>query len=251
MGCMDNFDDPVRGRPAGVVLEGVVRSTAYGLATPSSDEDRLGVYVAPTLVVLGLRWSQGSGSVVRHSPDAAWHELGKFVRLALAANPTIMELLWLEHWTVRTEVGERLVGLRRAFLSRRRVRDAYGGYARSQVDRLLRRGDGSFSSDTRGRTAKHGRHCMRLLLQGRALLGTGEMAVRLDTRQREWIFEMGELAVADGRAFAERFSAEDRRLQEAYECSLLPERPDVDAVEAMVVEARLALLDFPAGWPGR
>ena len=32
-----------------ILLQGIVGSTAYGLAGPDSDVDRLGVYAAPTL----------------------------------------------------------------------------------------------------------------------------------------------------------------------------------------------------------
>ncbi len=40
--------------PGTVLLAGIVGSTAYGLAGPDSDVDRLGVFAAPTLSLLGL-----------------------------------------------------------------------------------------------------------------------------------------------------------------------------------------------------
>ena len=63
--------------------------------------------------------------------------------------------------------------------------NAYLGYAQQQFQRLDRRGDGSFSSDTRKRTAKHARHLMRLCRQGYELYTTGRLDVREAARQRE------------------------------------------------------------------
>src|SRR5437868_11290114 len=59
-----------------VILLGVVGSTAYGLDTESSDKDYLGIYQAPTRMLLGLR--EPAGTYVEHQPDdRTLHELGK------------------------------------------------------------------------------------------------------------------------------------------------------------------------------
>jgi predicted nucleotidyltransferase len=80
-----------------VLLQGIVGSTAYGLAGPHSDVDRLGVYAAPTKAFHGLRLPiDRAASVVVHEPeDLTLHEARKFALLALSANPTVTELLWL------------------------------------------------------------------------------------------------------------------------------------------------------------
>lgn len=163
-----------------IILEGTVGSTAYGLARDGSDVDTLGVFVAPTLEVAGLDWHSSKESVVTHEPDVTHHEVGKFLRLAMKANPTITELLWLPEYTQSNWMGDLLVMARRDLLSWRSVRSAYVGYATEQVRRLQTRTDGTFSSDTRNRTVKHARHILRLLRQGRELLSTGELTVRVD-----------------------------------------------------------------------
>lgn len=216
-------------------MEGVVGSTAYGLARDGSDEDRLGVFAAPTAAIVGLGWNRHRESIVRHDPDRTLHEAGKFVRLALAGNPTITELLWLDAHTVMSGPGAELVALRHAFLSTRSVRDSYGGYARQQVARLARRGD-SFSADTRNRTAKHGRHTFRLLWQGHSLLATGRLTVRLTAAQRDRCFEMGDLAVSDPDRFCALFDAEDAAMRDVE--SVLPDEPDTARVEAWLVDFR-------------
>ncbi|HEU5352848.1 MAG TPA: nucleotidyltransferase domain-containing protein [Actinocrinis sp.] len=112
-----------------VLLSGIVGSTAYGLAGPGSDVDRLGMYAAPTRELLGLH--QPRESHVTTKPDATFHEAGKAARLMLAGNPTATELLWLpdDLYETRTALGEEAIALRGAFLSAKRVRDAYLGYA--------------------------------------------------------------------------------------------------------------------------
>ena len=115
-------------------------------------------------------------------PDATFHEAGKFAALALKVNPTITELMWLPDRTCLRSappLGEALIGIRSAFLSRAYVNNAYLGYATQQFKRLENRGDGSFSADTRKRTAKHARHLYRLHAQGIMLWQTGRLTVRL------------------------------------------------------------------------
>ncbi|MGA4994973.1 nucleotidyltransferase domain-containing protein [Nonomuraea bangladeshensis] len=184
-----------------VLLAGIVGSTAYGLAGPGSDVDRLGVYAAPTLDLVGL--TRPKESLVSTGPDRTLHEAGKWCALALGGNPTVMELLWLpdDLYETRTPLGDELIAIRDAFLSAPRVRDAYLGYATQQFRRLEQRGDGSFSADTRKRTAKHARHLARLLHQGRELYETGHLPIRLS--DPEGVRAFGE-RVADGDTEAAR-----------------------------------------------
>src|SRR3954452_3424124 len=127
-----------------ILLSGIIGSTAYGLAREGSDVDRLGMFAAPTETLLGLHTPKESH--VSTAPDRTLHEAAKWCRLALAGNPTVMELVWLPVglYEVLTPLGEELIGIRTSFLSAQRVRDAYLGYAVQQFRRLEARGDGSF-----------------------------------------------------------------------------------------------------------
>jgi predicted nucleotidyltransferase len=211
-----------------ILLSGIVGSTAYGLAGPDSDVDRLGVYAVPTQDLFGLHPQKESK--VTTDPDVTLHEAAKFCRLALGGNPTIMELLWLpeELYETRSALGDRLLDIRRAFLSGRRVRDAYFGYASQQFHRLKNRGDGSFSADTRKRTAKHARHLARLLHQGRTLYETGELIIRLDDPQK--VVDFGERVASGDIDAAEELLALTSGAFDAARTPL-PDKPDSDIVE--------------------
>jgi predicted nucleotidyltransferase len=225
-----------------LLLSGIVGSTAYGLAGPGSDVDRIGVFAAPTIAFHGLH--PPGESIVTTAPDKTWHEARKWCRLALGGNPTATELAWLpdDLYEIRTELGDRLIGIRSAFLCAARVRAAYLGYATQQFHRLESRRDGSFSADTRGRTAKHARHLARLLHQGRELYATGRLPIRLDDPQS--VADFGE-RVAAGQLDEAR--ARLARAEHDFDTirTPLPERPDEPAVERWLLDVRAAHLPRP------
>ncbi|MFG1872064.1 nucleotidyltransferase domain-containing protein [Micromonospora arborensis] len=228
-----------------VLLSGIVGSTAYGLARPGSDIDRLGLFAAPTLALLGL--NPPPESVVTTAPDRTLHEAAKAIRLMLGCNPTVLEVLFLptDLYEVQTELGYELVTMRSSFLSASRVKNAYLGYATQQFKRLSDRGDGSFSADTRKRTAKHARHLRRLCHQGFELYASGQLRVQVNDAAAYHRF--GE-AVADGDI--ERARRMIAFFEDAYAdvSSPLPERPDQDAAERWLKRVRRELYQATDRW---
>ncbi len=223
-----------------LLLSGIVGSTAYGLARDGSDVDRLGVFVAPTVDVAGLEWHHGRESKVTTNPDTTLHEIGKYLRLAIKGNPSITELLWLPSAmleTVEPFFGTRLIALRASLLSTGAVKAAYGGYARQQAHKLASRGDGSFSADTRKRTAKHARHLLRLLRQGRELLTTGRLTVRVTDAQDYFAFDD-----MTPEQMLQIYEREDGLFAAAANNSILPDRPDIDRVHAYLCAVRARFL---------
>lgn len=117
-----------------LIYETVHGSHAYGLAGSESDVDVKGVIVGPRTWYHGFR---GTPEQVELSKDHVRYEIRKFFRLATAANPTLLELLWTDpsHHRVVTPAGEMLLKARARFLSRR-VRETFVGYALSQLRRI-------------------------------------------------------------------------------------------------------------------
>jgi hypothetical protein len=218
-----------------VLLAGVVGSTAYGLASPESDVDRLGVFAAPTVRFHGLHPPVGkAATIVSHDPDVTMHEAGKLAQLCLSGNPTVSELLWLNEYETVTPLGEELIAIRSAFLSARRCRDAYFGYATAQLRRLL--DDGPGEAKPRARVAKHARHLLRLLDQGFGLYSTGRLVVRLDDPQR--YIEFGERVADDRESARSALTQAEQRFDAAS--SPLPDQPDEAPVEAWLQRVRAA-----------
>jgi hypothetical protein len=234
-----------------VLLSGVVGSTAYGLAHAGSDVDRLGVFAAPTEELHGLH--RPKESHVTTAPDRTLHEAAKWCRLALAGNPTVLELVWLpdELYEMRTGLGDELVALRSALLSAPRVRAAYLGYATRQFRRLQARGEGSAAAggaapaDVRRRTAKHARHLKRLCHQGHELYATGRLTLRVEDPEEYHRF--GERVAVDPSA-AEPLL---RHYEDAFATTrtVLPARPDEAPVEDWLRRVRAHHCTRPSARP--
>lgn len=228
-------------KPDNIILEGVTGSVAYGLATENSDVDIKGVYLLPLRKVLEMGFDPNGTTKDHTDPDWVYHEVGKFMKLVVAGNPTVNELLWLEEYTKLTPVGQMLIDNRKLFLSTKAVMNAYSGYAKGQAERLARRtaqGLDGYDSSLKNRFAKHTRHCFRLLLQARQLLETGELTVRVSESDREWLFKMGESVSAD--TVVDEFIRQDTELKKVV--SILPDQPDTEKLNALLYEIRQQLV---------
>lgn len=117
-----------------VIYETVHGSRAYGLDTPESDTDLKGILVGPRPWYFGFR---PSPEQLELGPDHVRYELRKFFRLAAAANPTVLELLYTDprDHRITTPIGDELLAARDRFLSRR-AEGSFAGYAISQLARI-------------------------------------------------------------------------------------------------------------------
>jgi predicted nucleotidyltransferase len=121
-----------------LIYKVVAGSQAYGLDRPESDLDVRGACIPPKRYLLGLsdfeQWEQQDGL-----GDTVIYALTKFVRLALACNPNIIELLYTDprHVLYTDKYGQRLVEHRHLFLSKQ-ARHTFAGYAISQLRRIER-----------------------------------------------------------------------------------------------------------------
>ena len=222
-----------------VILQAIVGSTAYGLATPESDIDQLGIFCASRDEILGLGAEKIlKKSVVQTDPDITVHELHKFCSLALNGNPTLLELLSMPYYTTISDEGLMLVQSRHSFYGAKRIRASYGGYVHGQAERLRKRseeGRKGFDPKLGKRTAKHARHCLRLLIQGRTLLQTGEIPIDM-TDYRDYLFSVGEIAETSPNQFQVLVERELKHLDEVK--TTLPEVADADLINKLLINIR-------------
>ncbi len=124
-GALPPPPDPASLRPY-IIYRCVVGSRAYGLDDEHSDTDRRGLYLPPAR----LHWSLVGlpEQIENHAAQECYWELGKFLTLALKANPKVLECLY-------TPLAEELRALRDRCLSKH-LYQTYNGYVLAQFRRL-------------------------------------------------------------------------------------------------------------------
>lgn len=130
------------------ILEFRVGSYLYGTNTPTSDEDFSGVFVPDVEQLFGLekieqvdfsiKSKRGDGKNDKDAVDSVLYEFRKFIRLALANNPNIIEMLFVntDNIIFSNEFGKLL--LERAHLFPHiGLKERFLAYAFSQKHRMI------------------------------------------------------------------------------------------------------------------
>jgi predicted nucleotidyltransferase len=205
----------------------IVGSTAYGLATETSDVDRRGFYLPPA----DLEWSlAGVPPQLENENEEVYWELEKFLRLALKANPNALECLYSPLVEFSTPVAQELLAIRHIFLSQH-VHRTYNAYVLSQFKKLEQdlRNEGQFRW-------KHVMHLIRLLLSGVTVLRQGFVPLGVE-QYRDRL-----LAIRSGQTDWDEVEkwrlALHRELDEALAATALPEHPDYHRANQFLIGAR-------------
>lgn len=241
--------------PRNEILRTEVGSGVHGMAIAGTDDrDETGIYIEEPAQVLGLapaphHWiwrTQPMG--VRSGPgdlDLSLYALRKFLRLAVAGNPTILIPLFAQGdaVVVTTPLGEELRALTPAILSRA-AGWRFLGYLDGQRQRLM--GGGRRSRvpnrpelvERHGYDTKYASHALRLGRQGVELATTGRLSLPLRSGDLEQCLAVkrGELGFAEALALVDAARAELQSVLLGGRC-VLPEEPDRDRVDAWAVSA--------------
>ncbi len=211
-----------------VIYRCVIGSRAYGLEDEASDTDRRGIYL-PTA---DLHWSlYGVPEQLENdeSQEVYW-ELKKFIVLALKANPNVLECLYSPIVENVTPLGEELLAMREAFLSKL-VFQTFSGYVASQFKKM--------QTDIRnqGRVKwKHVMHLIRPLLSGTHVLREGVMIVDVgEHRESLLTIKRGEMSFDEANRWRKRLQSD---FESAFKTTTLPDRPDYERANALLVDAR-------------
>lgn len=170
--------------PGPTVVVHVAGSHLYGLATPESDLDLAYVFVQPTRTLLGL-YPPGERALTHEGRIAGprrveyvAHEVGKFCRLLLQGNPTMVERLWAPPLAAAPE-WLALREHRRLFLSQAVVRQ-YLGYLTGQMRRV---GRNQPVHTTGGKiNGKYAAHLLRIAWDLQAVANGAEPVVQWATQ---------------------------------------------------------------------
>jgi uncharacterized protein len=211
-----------------IIYRCVAGSRAYGLEVETSDTDKRGIYLPPA----EMQWSLYGvpEQLENDETQETYWELQKFLRLALKANPNILECLYSPLVEEADELAQELLSMREAFLSKL-VYQTYNGYVLSQFKKL--------EQDLRATGAikwKHAMHLIRLLLSGITALRDHYVPVRVaEHRDQLLAIRNGELAWEEVNEWR---LALHREFNEAFERTTLPERPDFERANAFLIKAR-------------
>ncbi|MFI6821192.1 DNA polymerase beta superfamily protein [Micromonospora sp. NPDC050187] len=210
------------------ILQVVVGSRAFGLATTGSDTDRRGVYA----LTADAFWPLTKPATHHEGPlpeQFRW-EVERVCVLGLAANPNVLEVLHSPLVETCTPLGAELRDLTPAFLSRR-VADTYLRYATAQFAKAERGIERSGAPVWR-----HVLHLIRLLASAGHLVRTGELVLDVGAdRDRLLALKAGELPWDEVVCWRQRLT---ERLVAGLERSPLPDEPDTDRVDRWLVSVR-------------
>jgi hypothetical protein len=212
-----------------------VGSKAYGLATEESDDDLRGIYLSPARLHWSLYGLPEQLEAVDADKDEVYWELEKFLRLALKANPNVLDTLWTPMVIRADETAEELRTIRRAFLSKHLYK-TYSGYVLSQFRRMANavKHKGTYKP-------KHAMHLVRLLYSGTAALRTGEIRVDVADHRDELLrIRRGEFSFDEVKQKALDL---DKEFQRALDETALPEQPDYARVDNFLIRARRRMVD--------
>jgi hypothetical protein len=215
-----------------IIYRCIVGSRAFGLDHEGSDVDRRGIYLPPA----ELQWSLFGvpEQLENEETQETYWELGKFLRLALKANPGILECLYTPLIEETSDLARELLEMRGAFLSKL-VYQTYNGYVLSQFRKL--------EQDLRARGAikwKHAMHLIRLLVSGITTLREREVPVRVEEhRERLLAIRRGEMPWEEVDAWRLELH---RAFDAAFVTTTLPERPDFDRANAFLLRARRSMV---------
>lgn len=229
-----------------IIILGVTGSYAYGTNTPDSDKDYKGVCIPPIDYYLGLNsfneYNTSGGKNFRNTKDDVdinILHINKFVLDAMKGVPNNIELLFLreEDYLKKTELGEELINNRHLFLSKN-VKYKFGGYAQSQIKKMLHSPRKEYI-EKYGYDTKFFMHAVRLLTSCIEILKIGDFSTYRPNREfliacREGKFKLEEAI--------ELIKELQDKVDKAYEKSELPEQPDINKINELLIAINLKAL---------
>lgn len=215
-----------------VIYETIAGSHLYGTNHTNSDTDIRGVAIEPVNCIIGLGTFEQH--IETHDRDVTIWGLKKFVNLALANNPNILDVLFARphKWIDVDFYWNGLYDIRHEFLSKRVVK-TFGGYAEGQLKKL-RNGNSNRVElvEKYGYDVKDACHLYRLTVKAIDILKTGDFDPELSGEQLRTA--KGILNGFYGLEDVIKMSIANRALLGTMETQL-PEKPNYSLVEKTVM----------------
>lgn len=228
------------------ILVAPTGSYAYGTAIEGqSDHDYKGIVSPPVSYFMGLDTFKGydtSGGKnfknTKDDVDYAVIHINKFVNDAMKGVPNNIEVLFLDpdKYVKLTGLGEMLLENRHLFLSKQ-LKKKFAGYAKSQMEKMKRNnsnGQGRVDLiEKYGYNTKFFMHTVRLQTSAIEILMTHDFS----TFRPNWQFLLncrnGHYTFEEALKMIELY---DSQMNLAYEKSSLPEFPDEDKINRLLID---------------
>ena len=221
-------------------------SIAHGTYIPNQnphsvdDQDVIGVAIPTAEYCYGLRGFE-QFEMQRDGWDVLVYDFRKFIRLLIKSNPNVLQVLWTkdEHFLKKTWQGELLLQKRGLFVNRA-IYNSFCGYGYGQLHKMENMAYNGYMGEKRkalvkefGYDCKNAQHLIRLLRQGIEFLKTGELVVERPDRAELIEIKTGKWSIEKVKRVANDLF---REMENAFKNSPLPENPDFEAVNELVVE---------------
>lgn len=222
--------------PGRLLFSKVWGSRSHNCERPDSDWDYSGVYLVPTVEILGLNhYADHVSRTEGEKPDYAFYEAKRFCELLLTGNPGIVEMIFTYKMCQYTPEWDELRKHSHRFLSKKTVHQ-YIGYAEGQLKRLknnkgLHTTGGCFNE-------KWAYHLTRLLTDAERIVSGEVPLVWKEGKERDHLMSIrnGDITRMDIENYADGMIA--KISDKLGDCDL-PEKGDEDLLNKWLVDLRM------------
>ncbi|WP_077621883.1 nucleotidyltransferase domain-containing protein [Sediminibacillus massiliensis] len=220
-------------------------SYAHGTQIEGSDKDYKGICIPPEEYYLGLNafneFNNSGGRNFKNTIvdlDISITHLNKFVKDAMLGVPNNIELLFVrpEDWLIITDLGRKLIKHRQLFLSKL-IEKKFGGYAKSQVKKMISLTGTEKTTEESSVIADYDTKLfmtsIRLLTSAIEILETGTYITYRGNRDLLLDCRQGKYSFNEALDMIEDY---ERRLKLALEETELPDRPDYQKVNRLLID---------------
>ena len=226
-----------------VLLDCITGSRAYNLATPTSDYDRRKVVTPVELAYFfGLKTFDVGNVTTTKENDNTDYSLRKFMQLLVNCNTVMLEMLFAPK-ECQTEVHplfeKYFLNNKEKFVTKKLFKTVQG-YAVAEFRRAMGETTRDLGErrktdiEVYGYSPKNASHCIRLLNCATEALKTGVFPVWLEGDIRDYCYLLKTCQV-DKETFVNSYNNYVLFLEYAHDASTLPEEPDMEYLNKLLV----------------
>lgn len=204
-------------------------SKAYGLDTPTSDDDMRGIFIPNNEYLIGLKTVD---QVKIHGDCSVMHSLSHYVHKMIGQNPTLLELLYIEEPIYSNNIWHELKPELKKLVYKQAFKP-YSAYIMSQLQKMR------FRQPTEkrlelvqnfGYDVKYASHTARLAIQCIYLMKEHYIPVLVPEPYKSEIMKIktGQMNKHEALVYCEEL---DIKMKEAYDNSTLPTSIDINRFE--------------------